>query len=105
MTRTRLWARQQASKWSSGSPTAPDATAVATSIARRANARAIAGAAEEPHARELIAAKYYGWREGPLPNTWSRTALPVAITLDTADPPGAVDRGTVIDDRSASSAV
>jgi deazaflavin-dependent oxidoreductase (nitroreductase family) len=38
--------------------------------------------AHEQRAREQVAAKYYGWRSGPLPNEWSRTALPIGITLD-----------------------
>lgn len=41
----------------------------------------IEGEAQEPLAREALAAKYYGWRGGGLPNDWARTALPVAITL------------------------
>ena len=39
---------------------------------------------EEAPAREALAAKYYGWRGGPLPNRWTREALPVAIRLDGA---------------------
>ena len=35
--------------------------------------------AEERLAREVVAAKYYGWREGELPNEWAKTALPIAI--------------------------
>ncbi len=46
-----------------------------------ATGRAIAGEPAEPRARELLAAKYYGWREGPLPNDWAREALPVALSL------------------------
>jgi len=44
-------------------------------------ARVIADTAEERAAREAVAAKYYGWREGELPNEWAKTALPVAIGL------------------------
>lgn len=36
---------------------------------------------EDRRAREQIVAKYYGWTNGPLPNEWSRTSLPIAITL------------------------
>jgi deazaflavin-dependent oxidoreductase (nitroreductase family) len=46
-----------------------------------AQGRVVLGEAEEPAARRALAAKYYGWREGPLPNEWSRQALPVAIRL------------------------
>ena len=35
----------------------------------------------DQRAREQIAAKYYGWSGGPLPNEWNRTALPIAIAL------------------------
>jgi deazaflavin-dependent oxidoreductase (nitroreductase family) len=45
-------------------------------------ASVVKGAPEEPRAREALAAKYYGWRDGPLPNRWSREALPVAVRLD-----------------------
>jgi deazaflavin-dependent oxidoreductase (nitroreductase family) len=38
--------------------------------------------AREQRAREQVAAKYYHWTSGPLPNEWSRTALPVGIELD-----------------------
>ena len=37
--------------------------------------------AGERFARERVAAKYYGLRDGELPNEWSRTSLPVKITL------------------------
>jgi len=46
------------------------------------SARVLAGESDELHARQLVAAKYYGWREGALPNDWAREALPVAIRLD-----------------------
>lgn len=36
---------------------------------------------EDRPARELVAAKYYGWSGGELPNDWARTALPIVITL------------------------
>ena len=36
----------------------------------------------EQRARQQVAAKYYGWTSGPLPNEWSRTALPIGIALD-----------------------
>jgi deazaflavin-dependent oxidoreductase (nitroreductase family) len=36
----------------------------------------------ERRAREQVAAKYYHWTSGPLPNEWSRTALPIGIALD-----------------------
>lgn len=32
--------------------------------------------------RESLAAKYYDWSGGELPNDWSRTALPVVIALE-----------------------
>lgn len=31
--------------------------------------------------RTQVAAKYYGLRDGELPNEWSRSALPVKVTL------------------------
>ncbi len=37
--------------------------------------------AEKQTARESLAAKYYGWSGGELPNDWSRSALPIAIDL------------------------
>lgn len=32
--------------------------------------------------RESLAAKYYGWTGGELPNDWSRTSLPLVINLN-----------------------
>ena len=49
-----------------------------------ATAEAVADAGEGRRARELLSAKYYGWRDGPLPNEWARTALPVALRLHSA---------------------
>ena len=37
--------------------------------------------AEDRIARERVAGKYYGLRNGELPNEWSRTSLPIRITL------------------------
>jgi deazaflavin-dependent oxidoreductase (nitroreductase family) len=39
------------------------------------------GSAEDAHARQLLDAKYMGWREGRRLSSWARTALPVAIEL------------------------
>jgi deazaflavin-dependent oxidoreductase (nitroreductase family) len=36
---------------------------------------------EDLMARQLLATKYYRWREGRPLNDWARTALPVAIKL------------------------
>jgi deazaflavin-dependent oxidoreductase (nitroreductase family) len=44
-------------------------------------ARVIEGEPDEPLARRLLAAKYYGWREGRALSDWSRQSLPVAIDL------------------------
>lgn len=44
-------------------------------------AREIEGQAEEPRARELLAAKYQGWREGRPLSEWASESLPVAIDL------------------------
>lgn len=44
-------------------------------------ARLVSDASEEQRARELLAAKYYGWSEGKQMNDWATTALPVAIEL------------------------
>lgn len=49
-----------------------------------ATAEVVADPAEDQRAREMLSAKYYGWRGGPLPNDWARTALPVALRLDAA---------------------
>jgi deazaflavin-dependent oxidoreductase (nitroreductase family) len=38
---------------------------------------------EEARMRRLLAAKYQGWREGAPLSEWARTALPVAIDLQT----------------------
>jgi deazaflavin-dependent oxidoreductase (nitroreductase family) len=37
---------------------------------------------EDQLARELLAAKYYGWTKGKHLNDWARTALPVCIELE-----------------------
>jgi len=44
-------------------------------------ARPIEGTPEEDEAPKALAAKYYVWEGGELPNDWSRTALPIAIDL------------------------
>lgn len=41
----------------------------------------IEGAPDELRGRQIVAAKYYGWRDGPLPNQWARESLPVRIDL------------------------
>src|SRR5439155_16166566 len=48
-----------------------------------ATARIVADEAEEAMARRLLAAKYQDWREGQALSGWARTALPVALDLDT----------------------
>ncbi|MGH2582838.1 MAG: nitroreductase family deazaflavin-dependent oxidoreductase [Anaerolineales bacterium] len=45
------------------------------------NAYTVSHGEEEMIARRLLAAKYYGWRQGDQLNHWARTALPVVITL------------------------
>jgi deazaflavin-dependent oxidoreductase (nitroreductase family) len=46
------------------------------------NARVVrAGAAEDTTARELLDAKYMGWRAGKKLSSWARDALPIAIDL------------------------
>ncbi len=42
----------------------------------------IEGEADEPRAREALAAKYHGWRGGDLPNQWAKESLPVAFRLE-----------------------
>ncbi len=37
--------------------------------------------AEEPRAREALAAKYHGWSGGELPNEWAKESLPVGFRL------------------------
>lgn len=44
-----------------------------------ATARVVADPAEERLARQLLAAKYQGWREGRSLSRWAATALPVAL--------------------------
>lgn len=44
-------------------------------------AREIEGQPEEPRARQLLAGKYEGWREGRPLSEWARESLPVAIDL------------------------
>lgn len=39
----------------------------------------VEGDAEDRLARQLLAAKYQGWREGRPLSEWARTALPVAV--------------------------
>ena len=51
-----------------------------------ATAEIVADPPEERRVRELLATKYYGWRDGTLPNEWARTALPVELRLDPAAP-------------------
>ncbi len=46
-----------------------------------AAARIVSDPAEDQLARQLLAAKYYSWREGQPLNTWAASALPVAIEL------------------------
>ena len=41
----------------------------------------IEGAADEPRCRQLLAAKYQGWREGQRLSRWARESLPIAIDL------------------------
>lgn len=45
------------------------------------HARVIEGDGDETLARNLLAAKYYGWSEGRALSDWSRDSLPVAIDL------------------------
>jgi deazaflavin-dependent oxidoreductase (nitroreductase family) len=42
-------------------------------------ARVVDDPAEDALARELLATKYQGWREGQPRSDWARSALPVAI--------------------------
>lgn len=46
-----------------------------------AKARIVKGKKEDQLARGLLAAKYYGWREGKKLNQWARESLPVALDL------------------------
>jgi len=41
----------------------------------------VEGEADDPRAREALAAKYYGWRGGDLPNQWAKESLPVVFRL------------------------
>jgi deazaflavin-dependent oxidoreductase (nitroreductase family) len=44
-------------------------------------AHEIEGQPEEPRARQLLAAKYQGWRQGRPLSEWASESLPVAIDL------------------------
>jgi len=44
-------------------------------------ASVITNLSDDRIAREQVAAKYYGLRDGELPDEWSRTSLPVTIPL------------------------
>ena len=52
-----------------------------------ATAEEVVDPAEDARVRELLAAKYYGWRGGPLPNEWAHRALAIAVRLDPASEP------------------
>lgn len=45
-------------------------------------ARIVTNAAEDEKARQLLAAKYYNWRQGRRLNSWARTSLPIALDLN-----------------------
>ena len=45
-------------------------------------ATVIEGAADEPLCRQLLAAKYQGWRHGRPLTSWARDSLPVAVDLE-----------------------
>ncbi|CAA9540461.1 MAG: hypothetical protein AVDCRST_MAG73-1842 [uncultured Thermomicrobiales bacterium] len=49
------------------------------------SAAVVEGHPDDLLARQALAAKYYRWRGGSLPNAWAREALPVAIRIE-ADP-------------------
>ena len=46
-----------------------------------ARARIVRGTREDLHARELLDAKYMGWRDGKRLSSWARGALAVAVDL------------------------
>ena len=46
-----------------------------------ARGRLLEGGAEDQRARELLDAKYMGWKPGKKLSSWARSALPVAIDL------------------------
>jgi deazaflavin-dependent oxidoreductase (nitroreductase family) len=47
-------------------------------------AREIEGEADETKARQLLGAKYQGWREGRPLSEWARDSLPIRIDLSNA---------------------
>jgi deazaflavin-dependent oxidoreductase (nitroreductase family) len=51
---------------------------------RDALAHVVSDPAEDEKARRLLASKYQGWRDGQPLSSWARTALPVAIELQSA---------------------
>jgi len=48
----------------------------------RGTATPLDGHPEEPLARRLLDAKYYGWREGQPLSDWAQRSFPVAIDLE-----------------------
>jgi deazaflavin-dependent oxidoreductase (nitroreductase family) len=48
------------------------------------SAGSISDAAEDLHARHLLAAKYQGWHQGQPMSGWAETALPIAIDLSSS---------------------
>lgn len=51
-----------------------------------ATGRIVEGEAQEPRARQALAAKYYRWTSGELPNQWAKESLPVAVRLEDVVP-------------------
>ena len=51
----------------------------------QAKARVVEDRDEDAQARQLLAAKYQGWREGKPMSGWATTALPVALDLDAGE--------------------
>jgi deazaflavin-dependent oxidoreductase (nitroreductase family) len=59
-------------------------SAVSLRIGRQtfeATGRIVNGGREDKLARELLATKYYRWREGKPLNDWARESLPIALDL------------------------
>lgn len=67
--------------WVRNLEAAPEVTVELGERAWRASARVVTDPGEERAARELLASKYQGWREGGPLSGWARTALPVALDL------------------------
>jgi deazaflavin-dependent oxidoreductase (nitroreductase family) len=69
------------SDWVRNLEASPEVTVEIGPRVWQAVARIVTERAEDRAARELLASKYQGWREGSRLSGWARTALPIAVEL------------------------